>query len=191
MLSRTTLRTKLVLLALVPLVVVFVIAGRSVRDDFEKASAASAQAAEVQRASNIYDIARALERELLADRLIAPSAGEERNLVSPRGLDLAIDAFLADPASADEATIAAITAFDQRLPALRAALDADANDTSRPSSPHATPWPAIPTQQPSAPETPNLETAALEWTAFTRFIDEPCRTSTRRSSSTAPRRRTR
>ena len=84
MLSRTTLRTKLILLALVPLVAVFVLAGRSVRDDFAKANAAAAQAAEVQRASNINDIAGALERELLADRLIAPGVGEERNLVSPR-----------------------------------------------------------------------------------------------------------
>ena len=36
-------------------------------------SVAAAQAAEVQRATNINDIAGALERELLADSLIAPS----------------------------------------------------------------------------------------------------------------------
>ena len=83
----------------------------------------------MQRASSINDIAGALERELLAERLIAPGDGEERNLVSPRGLDEAIEAFLLDPASADEATIAAVESFEQRLPALRAALDADALDT--------------------------------------------------------------
>ena len=73
MFRRTTLRTKLVLLALVPLVAVFVMAARSVRADFDRANAASAQSAEVERAFRIYEIARALERELLVDRLVAPS----------------------------------------------------------------------------------------------------------------------
>ena len=36
MLSRTTLRTKLILLALIPLIAVFVMAGRSVRADFAR-----------------------------------------------------------------------------------------------------------------------------------------------------------
>ncbi len=171
MLSRTTLRTKLILLALVPLVAVFVLAGRSVRDDFEKANAAAAQAAEVQRASSINDIAGALERELLADRLIAPGVGEERNLVSPRRLDEAIDAFLLDPSSADGATVAAVESFQQRLPALRAALDADALDTFVALVAARDALAVDPNAAASTPDTPNLESAAIEWTAFTRFID--------------------
>jgi signal transduction histidine kinase len=171
MLSRTTLRTKLILLALVPLVAVFVLAGRSVRDDFAQASSAAAQAAEVQRASSINDIAGALERELLADRLIAPGVGEERNLVSPRRLDEAIAAFLLDPASAEEPTVTAVESFQQRLPALRAALDADALDTFEALVAARDALAADPDAALSAPDTPNLQSAALEWTAFTRVID--------------------
>lgn len=171
MLGRTTLRTKLVLLALVPLVAVFVVAGRSVRADFARADAAAAQAAEVARASKVYDIARALERELLVDRLVEPSSGEEPTQVSARGLDEAIEAFLLDPASADAATIAAIDDFDRRLPALRAALDADPNDLFAALVGARNALAVDPAAAASAPETPNLQTAALEWTAFVRFIE--------------------
>jgi signal transduction histidine kinase len=170
MLSRTTLRTRLILLALIPLVAVFVMAGRSVRADFARAQAASAQAQEVVRTFRVYDIGRALERELLVDRLVAPSAGEEPNQVSPRGLDTAISTFLDDPASADEATIAAVDAFDRRLPALRAALRADEDEIFAALVAARDTLAANPEAAAAAPETPNLETAALEWTAFTRLI---------------------
>jgi signal transduction histidine kinase len=171
MLSRTTLRTKLVLLALVPLVAVAGVASRSVRTDFSQADAAAAQAAEVDRASKVYDIGRALERELLVDRIVAPSAGEEPTLVSPRGLDQALGAFLDDPASADESAIATVEAFDQRLPALRAALAADAADVFDALVAARDALALDPLAAATMPETPDLETAALEWTAFTRFVD--------------------
>ncbi len=171
MLGRTTLRTKLVLLALVPLVAVFVVAGRSVRADFDRASAASAQAAEVERASKVYDIARALERELLVDRLVAPSSGEEPTVVSARALDDAIDAFLTDPAAADAATTAAVDHFDQRLPALRAALQADPTEVFEALVSARDLLAVDPNAAGTAPETPDVQSAALEWTAFARFID--------------------
>ncbi len=171
MLSRTTLRTKLVLLALIPLLAVVGVASRSVRADFSQANAAASQAAEVDRASKMYDIARALERELLVDRIVAPSAGEEPTLVSPRGLDEALDAFITDPASADDEAIAAVDSFDQRLPALRAALAADAADVFDALVAARDALVLDPQAAVAAPETPNLETAALEWTAFTRFVD--------------------
>ena len=171
MLGRTTLRTKLVLLALVPLIAVFIVAGRSVRSDFSRANAAAAQAAEVERVSKMYDIALALERELLVDRLVAPSSGEEPTQVSARGLDTAIDAFLEDPASADEATIALVERFDQRLPALRAALDADPSDLFAALVAARDVLAGNPDAASAAPETPNTQSAALEWTSFVRAIE--------------------
>ncbi len=172
MLGRTTLRTKLILLALVPLVAVFVVAGRSVRADFDRANAASAQAAEVERVSKIYDISLALERELLVDRLVAPSSGEAPTQVSPRGLDSAIDALLDDPGSADEATIALVQNFDRRLPALRAALDANPAELFTALVAARDALALDPAAAAGAPETPNVQTAALEWTSFVRAIED-------------------
>ena len=91
--------------------------------------------------------------------------------MSPPGLDNAIDAFLEDPASADDATVAAINAFDQRLPALRSALRASDTEIFAALVAARDTLAADPGAAASAPETPNLETAALEWTAFTRLID--------------------
>ena len=79
--------------------------------------------------------------------------------------------FLSNPASADESTVAAVEDFAARLPDIRTALRADDDDIYVALVAANAALAADPNAAATGPETPDLESAAIEWTAFTRFID--------------------
>ena len=123
MLNRLPLRTKLVVLALVPLLAVLTFAGLRVRTAFAAADGDAMQRAELIRVDSIIGLAVTVGDEARVQQY--ESSNEQLVQQARDEVDFFVEEFLDNPGSSNEALVELVEKFSARLPALREAIPLD------------------------------------------------------------------